>query len=88
MNFKKSLMLILAAGMSLCATAQTDTAANAGPLILTLDSAKAYAVQHSKTMRTADLNIQKAEWAKWQAISNMLLNVDGSLSYSSSHPSQ
>lgn len=81
MNFKKSLMLILAAGMSLCATAQTDTAANAGPLILTLDSAKAYAVQHSKTMRTADLNIQKAEWAKWQAISNMLLNVDGTLSY-------
>lgn len=74
-------MLILAAGMSLCATAQTDTAANAGPLILTLDSAKAYAVQHSKTMRTADLNIQKAEWAKWQAISNMLLKVDGSLSY-------
>lgn len=86
MNFKKSLMLILAAGMSLCATAQTDTAANAGPLILTLDSAKAYAVQHSKTMRTADLNIQKAEWAKWQSISNMLLNVDGSLSYSSSYP--
>ncbi len=74
-------MLILAAGMSLCATAQTDTATNAGPLILTLDSAKAYAVQHSKTMRTADLNIQKAEWAKWQAISNMLLKVDGSLSY-------
>jgi len=81
MNFKKSLMLILAAGMSLCATAQTDTSANAGPLILTLDSAKAYAVQHSKTMRTADLNIQKAEWAKWQSISNMLLNVDGTLSY-------
>ncbi len=81
MNFKKSLMLILAAGMSLCATAQTDTSASAGPLILTLDSAKAYAVQHSKTMRTADLNIQKAEWAKWQAISNMLLNVDGTLSY-------
>lgn len=74
-------MLILAAGMSLCATAQTDTATNAGPLILTLDSAKAYAVQHSKTMRTADLNIQKAEWAKWQSISNMLLNVDGTLSY-------
>ena len=81
MKFKSTLMLILAAGMSLCATAQTDTTANAGPLILTLDSAKAYAVQHSKTMRTADLNIQKAEWAKWQAISNMLLKVDGSLSY-------
>ncbi|MBO7438154.1 MAG: TolC family protein [Bacteroidales bacterium] len=81
MNFKKSLMLILAAAMTLGANAQTDSSANAGPLILTLDSAKAYAVQHSKTMRTADLNIQKAEWAKWQAISNMLLNVDGTLSY-------
>ena len=67
--------------MTLGANAQTDSSANAGPLILTLDSAKAYAVQHSKTMRTADLNIQKAEWAKWQAISNMLLNVDGTLSY-------
>jgi outer membrane protein TolC len=74
-------MLILAAGMSLCANAQTDADANQGPLILTLDSAKAYAVQHSKTMRTADLNIQKAEWAKWQAISNMLVNVDGTLTY-------
>lgn len=67
--------------MTLGANAQTDTSANAGPLTLTLDSAKAYAVQHSKTMRTADLNIQKAEWAKWQAISNMLLNVDANLSY-------
>ncbi|MBO7461417.1 MAG: TolC family protein [Bacteroidales bacterium] len=81
MNFKKSIMLILAAAMTLGANAQTDSSANAGPLILTLDSAKAYAVQHSKTMRTADLNIQKAEWAIWQAISNMLLNVDGTLSY-------
>ena len=86
MNFKRSLMLIVAAGLTLCANAQTDTAANSGPLILNLDSAKAYAVQHSKTMRTADLNIQKAEWAKWQAISNMLVNVDGTLTYSSSYP--
>jgi outer membrane protein TolC len=81
MKFKSTLMLFLAAGMSLCANAQTDADANQGPLILTLDSAKAYAVQHSKTMRTADLNIQKAEWAKWQAISNMLVNVDGTLTY-------
>lgn len=81
LNFKKTIMLIFAAAMTLGAHAQTDTSANAGPLILTLDSAKAYAVQHSKTMRTADLNIQKAEWAKWQAISNMLLNVDANVSY-------
>lgn len=74
-------MLILAAGIISGAQAQNYTTANAGPLILTLDSAKAYAVQHSKTMRTADLNLQKAEWAKWQAISNMLLKVDGTLSY-------
>ena len=77
--------MIAAATISV-ATAQTDTTANAGPLVLTLDSAKAYAVQHSKTMRTADLNIQKAEWAKWQSISNMLVNVDGTLSYVSSYP--
>ncbi len=74
-------MLIFAAGIISGAQAQTDTTANAGPLVLTLDSAKVYAVQHSKTMHTADLNIQKAEWAKWQSISNMLLNVDGTLSY-------
>lgn len=75
-------MLIFAAGVFSGANAQIDSTANQGPLILTLDSAKVYAVQHSKTMRTADLNIQKAEWAKWQAISNMLLNVDGSLTWS------
>ncbi len=81
MNLKRTLMLIFAAGVFSGANAQIDSTANQGPLILTLDSAKVYAVQHSKTMRTADLNIQKAEWAKWQAISNMLVNVDGNLSY-------
>ncbi|MCR5454646.1 MAG: TolC family protein [Bacteroidales bacterium] len=81
MNLRRTLMLIFAAGIISGAQAQTDTTANAGPLVLTLDSAKVYAVQHSKTMHTADLNIQKAEWAKWQSISNMLLNVDGTLSY-------
>lgn len=82
MNFKRTLMLIAAVAVISGAKAQTDSTANQGPLILTLDSAKAYAVEHSKTMRTADLNIKKAEWAKWQAISNMLLNVDGTLSWS------
>lgn len=76
-------MLIFAAGVFSGANAQTDSSANQGKLVLTLDSAKVYAVQHSKTMRTADLNIQKAEWAKWQSISNMLLNIDGTLSYTS-----
>lgn len=86
MNLKRTLMLIFAAGVFSGANAQIDSTANQGPLILTLDSAKTYAVQHSKTMRTADLNVQKAEWAKWQSISNMLLNVDGTLSYVSSYP--
>ncbi len=81
MNFKRTLMLIAAVAVISGAKAQTDSTVNKGPLILTLDSAKAYAVEHSKTMRTASLNIQKAEWSKWQSISNMLLNVDGTLSY-------
>ena len=81
MNLKRKLMLIIAAAMVSGAQAQTDSTANQGPLILTLDSAKAYAVEHSKTMRTADLNIKKAEWARWQSISNMLVNVDGTLTY-------
>ncbi|MBQ9213587.1 MAG: TolC family protein, partial [Bacteroidales bacterium] len=82
MNLKQSLMLVVATVLTFGANAQTDSAATAEKLVLTLDSAKTYAVQHSKTMRTADLNIQKAEWATWQAISNMLLNVDGSLTWS------
>lgn len=81
MNFKRTLMLIAAVAVISGAKAQTDSTANQGPLILTLDSAKAYAVEHSKTMRTADLNIKKAEWARWQSISNMLLTVDGTLSH-------
>ncbi len=81
MNLKQSLMLVIATALTFGANAQTDSVATAETLVLTLDSAKNYAVQHSKTMRTADLNIQKAEWAKWQAISNMLVTVDGTLSY-------
>jgi len=88
MNLKRKLMLIIAAAMVSGAQAQTDSTANQGPLILTLDSAKAYAVEHSKTMRTADLNIQKAEWARWQSISNMLVNVDGTLSYTAQFPDE
>ena len=81
MNLKQSLMLVVATVLTFGANAQTDSAATAEKLVLTLDSAKTYAVQHSKSMKTADLNVQKAEWAKWQAISNMLVNVDGTLSY-------
>lgn len=79
----KSMILSLAiVGLSQGVFAQNaDSTQQAEPLKLTLDAAKTYALEHNRTVQAADLNVKKAEIAKWESLSNMLLNVSADLSY-------
>lgn len=50
-------------------------------LRLTLEDAKSYAMENSRTIKKANISVQKAESARWQAISSMLPHIDASLGY-------
>lgn len=50
-------------------------------LRLTLEDAKSYAMENSRTIKKANISVQKAESARWQAISSMLPHIDVSLGY-------
>lgn len=52
------------------------------PLGLTLQQAQEMALQHSTTILNANLEVQKAEASKWQAIASMLPQVSASVDYS------
>ena len=51
-------------------------------LHLSIKDAENYALEHNRSMKTASLNIKKAEATRWQAISSMLPQVTGTLDYS------
>ncbi len=67
--------------MSALASAQVADSTQNGPVELTLEKAKQYAMEHNRTVQSAGLAVQKAEAAKWEALTNMLVNVDATLSY-------
>ncbi len=50
-------------------------------LVVSLDEAKQYAVEHNRTVQNAGLSVKQAEAARWQAIASMLPQVSGSLDY-------
>lgn len=50
---------------------------------LSLTETKEFAIQHSRAIKKSDLAVQKAEKAKWQAISSMLPHVNVELGYNS-----
>lgn len=50
-------------------------------LRLTLDEAQQYAVEHNATMLNADLDMKKAELAKWKSFSSMLPQVKAGFDY-------
>jgi outer membrane protein TolC len=50
-------------------------------LVVSLDEAKQYAVEHNRTVQNAGLSVKQAEAARWQAIASMLPQVSGSLGY-------
>lgn len=77
--------LILTAAISLLAFAYSfaqNGTQQEGALSLSLKSAQDYAVEHNKTIKNSNLDIQKAEAAKWGAIASMLPQVSASLGYS------
>lgn len=50
-------------------------------LVVSLDEAKQYAVEHNRTVQNAGLSVKQAEAARWQSIASMLPQVSGSLGY-------
>ena len=50
-------------------------------LMLSLNEAKQYAVEHNRTVQNAGLSVKQAEAARWQSIASMLPQVSGSLGY-------
>ncbi|MBO4738958.1 MAG: TolC family protein [Bacteroidales bacterium] len=50
-------------------------------LSLSVKDAEQYAIEHNKTMENANLEIKKAEAARWQSIASMLPQVEGSAGY-------
>ena len=50
-------------------------------LRLTLDEAQQYAVEHNASMLNADLDVKKAELAKWKTFSSMLPQVKAGFDY-------
>lgn len=50
-------------------------------MMLSLEEAKAVAMEHNRTLKNASLDVQKAEAARWQSIASMLPQVSGSLNY-------
>ena len=73
---KKSTILIALAFAAFGGTLQAQQT-----LSLSLDQAQQYAIEHSKTIQNASLDVQKAEAAKWEAISSMLPQVKTSFDY-------
>lgn len=79
---KKRLFVSLIALLpSLFLMAQETMMVDSASLVLSLDEAKQYAIEHNRTVQNAGLSIKQAEAARWQAIASMLPQVSGSLDY-------
>lgn len=50
-------------------------------MLLSLEEAKQYAIEHNRTVQNAGLSVKQAEAARWQSIASMLPQVSGSLDY-------
>jgi len=50
-------------------------------LSLTLDQAQAYALEHNRTLKNAELEMQKAEANRWATMATMLPQVNGAVDY-------
>ncbi len=74
MRLKKLTLVLVLASLGLSATAQQT-------LRLSLAEAQQYAVEHSKTMLNADLDVKKAELERWKTLSSMLPSVKAGFDY-------
>ncbi len=55
---------------------------NGEHLTLSLEEAQKYAIEHNRSLQNADMDIKKAEYARWEALSSMLPQITAELGYS------
>ena len=78
---KKSLIISLIALFSWVTVMAQESVPADSTLMLSLNEAKQYAVEHNRTVQNAGLSVKQAEAARWQSIASMLPQVSGSLGY-------
>lgn len=66
--------LFLSVNIPFCTAQETK-------LTLTVEQARQYAVEHNRSLKNAALEVKKAQSDRWQTISTMLPQVDGSFDY-------
>ena len=77
----KRLIISLITLLSCASMMAQEAVSKDSSLVVTLDEAKQYAVEHNRTVQNAGLSVKQAEAARWQAIASMLPQVSGSLGY-------
>ncbi len=76
-----TLQLVLLAPLGLMAQNNTDIT-TAQHLMLSLNDAQQYALKHNYALKSASLELRKAEAAKWQTLSSMLPQISMGYGYS------
>ena len=77
----KRLIISLITLLSCASIMAQEAVSKDSSLVVTLDEAKQYAVEHNRTVQNAGLSVKQAEAARWQSIASMLPQVSGSLGY-------
>lgn len=77
----KRLIISLITLLSCASMMAQEAVSKDSSLVVTLDEAKQYAVEHNRTVQNAGLSVKQAEAARWQSIASMLPQVSGSLGY-------
>ena len=77
----KRLIISLITLLSCASMMAQEAVSKDSSLVVTLDEAKQYAVEHNRTVQNAGLGVKQAEAARWQSIASMLPQVSGSLGY-------
>ena len=77
----KRLIFSLITLLSCASMMAQETVSKDSSLVVSLDEAKQYAVEHNRTVQNAGLSVKQAEAARWQSIASMLPQVSGSLGY-------
>lgn len=78
---KKNFIVCLLAILPSLGTMAQEAPSQADALVLSLQEAKQYAIEHNRTIQNAGLSVKQAEAARWQSIASMLPQVSGSLDY-------
>lgn len=78
---KKNFIVCLLAILPSLGVMAQEAPSQADALVLSLQEAKQYAIEHNRTIQNAGLSVKQAEAARWQSIASMLPQVSGSLDY-------